>query len=203
MSDYEFTLRFQLQDENDNPENYLDLLFEAGCDDALVGVGSLGSISLNFTRKALTASAAVTSAIQNVLSAIPSAMLIELAPDLVNTTDIADIADIADIISDRFQKLTRQAVRKYATGQIARTKTRFPPAAISGSQPLWHLGEVLDWMVINEKISKPSVISKVNRLVETTQTIKIFNTAIQQNTDVPDDLLAAAKEIIISQTTHR
>jgi hypothetical protein len=43
----------------------------------------------------------------------------------------------------------------------------------------------------------------VNRLVETTQTIKIFNTAIQQNTDVPDDLLAAAKEIIISQTTHR
>ena len=202
MSDYEFTLRFQLQDENDNPENYLDLLFEAGCDDALVGVGSLGagslgSISLNFTREASTASAAVTSAIQNVLSAIPSAILIELAPDLVNTTDIADI------ISDRFQKLTRQAVRKYATGQIARAKTRFPPAAISGSQPLWHLGEVLDWMVINEKISKPSVISKVNRLVETTQTIKIFNTAIQQNTDVPDDLLAAAKEIIISQTTHR
>ena len=197
MSDYEFTLRFQLQDENDNPENYLDLLLEAGCDDALVGVGSLGSISLNFTRKASTASEAVTSAIQNVLSAIPSAILIELAPDLVNTTDIADI------ISDRFQKLTRQAVRKYATGQIARTKTRFPPAAISGSQPLWHLGEVLDWMVINEKISKPAVISKVNRLVETTQTIKIFNTAIQQNTDVPDDLLAAAKEIIISQTTHR
>jgi len=121
MSDYEFTLRFQLQDENDNPENYLDLLFEAGCDDALVGVGSLGSISLNFTRKASTASAAVTSAIQNVLSAIPSAILIELAPDLVNTTDIADI------ISDRFQKLTRQAVRKYATGQIARAKTRFLP----------------------------------------------------------------------------
>ena len=202
MSDYEFTLRFQLQDENDNPENYLDLLFEAGCDDALVGVGSLGagslgSISLNFTREASTASKAVTSAIQNVLSAIPSAILIELAPDLMNTTEIADI------ISDRFQKLTRQAVRKYATGQIARAKTRFPPAAISGSQPLWHLGEVLDWMVINEKISKPSVISEVNRLVETTQTIKIFNTAIQQNTDVPDDLLAAAKKIIISQTTHR
>ena len=168
MSDYEFTLRFQLQNENDNSENYLDLLFEAGCDDALVGVGSLGagslgSISLNFTREASTASAAVTSAIQNVLSAIPSAILIELAPDLVNTTDIADI------ISDRFQKLTRQAVRKYATGQITRAKTRFPPAAISGSQPLWHLGEVLDWMVINEKISKPSVISEVNRLVETTQ----------------------------------
>lgn len=197
MSDYEFTLRFQLQDENDNPEKYLDVLFEAGCDDAVVGVGSLGSISLNFTREASTASEAVKSAVQNVLFAIPSAILIELAPDLVNTTEIANI------ISDRFQKLTRQAVRKYATGKIARTKTRFPPAAISGSQPLWHLGEVLDWMVINEKISKPSVIAEVNRLVETSQTIKIFNTAIQQNTDVPDDLLAAAKEIIISQTTHR
>tara|TARA_R110002072_G_C7964522_1_gene534205 strand:- start:44 stop:661 length:618 start_codon:yes stop_codon:yes gene_type:complete len=190
MADYDFVLRFQLQDPNEDPENYLDALFEAGCDDATVGVGSHGSISLNFIRESESAAEAIKTATQDVMAAIPGAKLTELAPDIMNTTEIADT------ITERFHKMTRQVVRKYATGQTARIRTRFPAAVISGSSPMWHLGEVLDWMVENEKINSPSVMPQVEILKETTQTVQVVNAAIQHSKRVPDDLMAMAEELV-------
>ena len=89
MNQYEFTLTFSLQNAEDNPEQFLDALYEAGCDDALIGFGQPGSIALEFVREAKSAAAAVNSAIDNVKAAIPDAELIEAKPDLVGLTDVA------------------------------------------------------------------------------------------------------------------
>ena len=59
MNKYEFTLTFALQNAEDNPEQFLDALYEAGCDDALIGTGQPGSIALEFMREAKSAAAAV------------------------------------------------------------------------------------------------------------------------------------------------
>ena len=58
-------------------------LGEAGCDDALIGVGRPGRIALNFDCEADSAFAAVAGAVSEVRAAIPEAWLIEVAPDLV------------------------------------------------------------------------------------------------------------------------
>lgn len=52
MNEYDFVLRFQLPESNDHPERYLDTLYEAGCDDATIGVGLPGYIALGFYREA-------------------------------------------------------------------------------------------------------------------------------------------------------
>ena len=77
MNEYDFTLKFKLADEHKDPETYLDILERAGCDDALIGVGRRGGIALHFTREADTALEAVSSAISNVTTAIPNALLVE------------------------------------------------------------------------------------------------------------------------------
>lgn len=84
---YEFVLKFSLADQEVDSSGYLDALFEAGCDDATVGVGKRGSIALVFSREASSAEEAVRSAILDVQKAIPDAELTEIKPDLVNLAD--------------------------------------------------------------------------------------------------------------------
>ena len=125
-----FVLNFILPVGTESPEALVDALFEAGCDDATVGVGQLGMIVLDFTRSADSAEAALRSAIQNVTSAIPGATLVQAGPDLVGLTDMAAIFGF-----------TRQNMRKYANG-----KATFPVSAHIGEPSLWHLAEVVAWL---------------------------------------------------------
>ena len=92
--EYTFTLKYQLSDNARDLEALVDRLCEAGCDDALVGIGQPGRLALEFTREADSADAAVRSALANVQSAVPSARLIEVSPDLVGLTDVADIVGV-------------------------------------------------------------------------------------------------------------
>ncbi len=73
MKEFEITLRFSLRDSELPPGEYIDALYQAGCDDALVGLGERGRIALTFNRKADTADEAVLSAVRDVLTAIPDA----------------------------------------------------------------------------------------------------------------------------------
>ena len=91
MMEYEFILKYALADEHTNAEQYLDALFEAGCDDATIGTGKTGAIALEFVREAASADEAVLSAIADVKKAIPDAELIEVSPDLVTPTEIATV----------------------------------------------------------------------------------------------------------------
>ncbi len=151
MNDYEFTLTFSLPASSlpasslpasgGNPEAYLDALFEAGCDDAVIGIGGVGSIALDYGRQAESAASAVQGAIAQVQLAIPGSEFLELKPDLVGITDIAELANCS-----------RQNIRKFVTD----SKALFPQPSVSGSVPLWHFYEVANWLINNSRVkSKP------------------------------------------------
>lgn len=169
MNEYDFVLRFQLPEDCEQPEAYLDALYEAGCDDATIGVGIPGYIGLDFCRKSSSAEQALLSAINDVKRAIPRGKLTEVTPDLLN------ISEIADLVSSRLQKVSRQAMRKYAFGQVAKLKSRFPAAAVSSSSPLWHVDEVIYWLVENNKADRDKALT----LLETSRTARTLNVKLQ------------------------
>ena len=102
MKEFNFELIFKLVD-NQNSNEYLDVLFENGCDDATISTGQLGMLSLSFTREAISAAEAVESAINDVKKAIPSAKLVEATPDIVNISDISDLSHITRQINIKRQ----------------------------------------------------------------------------------------------------
>ena len=120
MKEFNFELIFKLVDNQDSNE-YLDVLFENGCDDATISTGQLGMLCLSFTREA----------INDVKKAIQSAKLVEATPDIVN------ISDISSILSH-----SRQYTRK-----LFNSKTSSLPAPIHiGNPSIWHLSEILNWL---------------------------------------------------------
>ena len=131
MTEYDFVLKFDLPDHDADPEQFVDALYEAGCDDATVGIGQNGRVALNFIREAPSAFDAVTSAMSDVKRAIPGAKLIEATPDLVGLSDIAEIVGCS-----------RQNIRKI----VVTHKSVFPSPIHEGSTALWHLSKVLQWL---------------------------------------------------------
>ena len=129
--EYTFTLKYQLADDDRDPDALVERLGEAGCDDALVGIGQPGRLALEFTREAVDADEAVRSALADVRRAAPSARLIEVAPDLVGLTDVADIVGVS-----------RQNMRKLMLAHPG----SFPAPVHEGSASIWHLADVLAWL---------------------------------------------------------
>lgn len=131
MTTFEFILKFVLTDDLVDAELYLDRLYEAGCDDALVGIGTKGRISLDFTREGADAETVVLSAINDVMEAIPDATFLEVSPDLVGVTQIADMIGY-----------TRQNVLKLSAAHI----DSFPvPHHEDKSYTLYNAHDVLKW----------------------------------------------------------
>jgi predicted DNA-binding transcriptional regulator AlpA len=133
--DYVFTLKYQLADSDSDLDALVERLGAAGCDDALVGVGQPGRLALEFSREAGSAEEAVRTALVDVKKAIPSARLIEASPDLVGLTDVADVVGVS-----------RQAMRKL----MLTHRATFPVPVHEGSASIWHLAEVLDWLMTRE-----------------------------------------------------
>lgn len=129
--EYTFTLKYRLSEDDRDPDVVVKRLGRGGCDDALIGIGRPGRVALEFTREAGSARAAVISALADVTRAIPSATLIEAAPDLVGLTDVADIVGV-----------TRQNMRKLMLAYAS----SFPSPVHEGSASIWHLAEVLAWL---------------------------------------------------------
>ncbi len=77
MTNYAFTLRYQLAIDSFNQDELIERLAEAGCTDALVGLGKPGGIALEFARKAESLRDARESAIADIKRAIPSATLLD------------------------------------------------------------------------------------------------------------------------------
>jgi len=129
--EYVFALKYQLASDDRNMDDIVERLGEAGCDDALVGIGLPGRLALEFTREAESAEAAVRSALADVQRAIPSARLIEATPDLVGLTDAAELVGVS-----------RQNMRKL---MLTHSGT-FPTPVHEGSSVLWHLADLLSWL---------------------------------------------------------
>jgi hypothetical protein len=149
MNNFTFTLNFTLPDPEANPDRYLDALYDAGCDDAAVGVGQYGMIGMDFTRAAASAEDAIRSAVENVRAAIPGAALVQAGPDLVGLTEMAVIFGFS-----------RQNMRKYATGQSG-APGPFPAPAILGDPSLWHLAAIVAWLRSNTNIQPATDVFEV------------------------------------------
>lgn len=152
--EYRFTLKYQLADHDGDADALIERLGAAGCDDALIGIGQPGRLALEFTREAGNAEAAVGSALADVRHAVPSASLIEVAPDLVGLTDVAEIVGVS-----------RQNMRKLMLSHPA----SFPVPVHEGSASIWHLADVLAWLrdkggysVTPEAIEVATVAMQVN-----------------------------------------
>ena len=146
--EYTFTLKYQLTEDDSDPDGLVERLGEAGCDDALVGIGQPGRLALEFTREADSADAAVRSALADVRRAVPSARLIEVAPDLVGLTDVAEIVGVS-----------RQNMRKLMLAHPG----SFPAPVHEGSASIWHLADVLDWLQAKGSYSLAKDVFEVAR----------------------------------------
>ncbi|MEG4803980.1 DNA-binding protein [Microcoleus sp. ARI1-B5] len=71
MNEYDFTLKFKLENSLDDPDDFIERLYAGGCDDALIGVGNKGYVALNFIREASSAYEAISSAINDVKRVVP------------------------------------------------------------------------------------------------------------------------------------
>jgi len=129
--EYSFTLKYQLAEQDADHDELVERLGAAGCEDALVGIGQPGRIGLDFTREAANAEAAFFSALADVKRAIPSARLIEAAPDFVGLTDVADLVGVS-----------RQNMRKLMLSHAM----SFPPPVHEGSASVWRLADVMLWL---------------------------------------------------------
>jgi predicted DNA-binding transcriptional regulator AlpA len=131
MESFDFTLKFSLKNPQVDAALYLEKLAEAGCDDALIGIGQKGKIALQFTRESDSAQTALLSALADVKKAIPEAELLEASPDFVGLTDVAKILGFS-----------RQNMRKL----MLKHAHEFPSPIHEGQASLWHLSKVLDWL---------------------------------------------------------
>ena len=131
MKTYEFELRFILPNTSQSTEFFVERLAEAGCTDALVGIGQTGRLAFHFIRDANSAFEAILSAGKKIKKAIPEATLIEAAPALVGLYDIADILGYS-----------RQNIRKLMMNNLV----SFPTPIHEGKTILWHLSSILTWV---------------------------------------------------------
>lgn len=157
---FEFTLVYLLPDEKLVADEHLDALFEAGCDDALLGVGKAGRMALEFAREATDAASAFASAKGNVETAIPGAQLIEVQPDIVGASEIATLA-----------KCSRQNVRK----QLEKISTLAAPIYAGSGHTLWHLS------LLNHYLAQQTTLAISPQAYEISKVAMSANTAIQKH----------------------
>ena len=159
MKTYEFTLKFDLQNKDADPEQYVEALGGQGCDDALIGFGKFGSIALTFDRDAETAHAAISSAISDIKAVIPKARLCEAGPDLVGLSDIAKAI-----------QCSRQNVRKLLV-----TAENAPRPVHGGNPALWHLADVLKWLKVEKNYEIDETMLAVAELMMPLNALKSIN----------------------------
>ncbi len=131
MKEYNFTVKFDFHGSQADLNAYIEKLYEAGCDDALIGIGKQGCIALDFVREAPSAFQAVSSAITDVKEVLPNGVLVEASPDFVGLTDAAKIIGC-----------TRQNIRNL----IVKDEPRSPLPVYEGTPSIWHLAEILTWL---------------------------------------------------------
>jgi predicted DNA-binding transcriptional regulator AlpA len=149
--EYTFALKYQLDPSDADLDAIVERLAEAGCDDALVGLGLPGRVALEFVREADSAEAAMTSALADVARALPTAELIEAAPDLVGITDVAELTGVS-----------RQNIRKLMLAHAA----TFPTPVHAGTSSLWHLTDMVSWLNERMGYEYPQASIDVARVAE-------------------------------------
>jgi hypothetical protein len=147
MSLYEFEMIFSLAGSFGDPDDIVNALFEAGCDDAIIGVAKRDRIGLGFAREAKSAGQAMAAAEREVRKALSGAELIEVRPDLVNLSDMAERLGYS-----------RQNMQKYASGNGG----SFPHPAHVGAPDVWHFYDVLLWLRDEKQVAVDGTLIEVS-----------------------------------------
>lgn len=159
---YQFTLI--LDGVDDTTPNLEDILFGAGCDDALINFKN-GTVYLDFDRESENLEEAVISAIKDIESAIVGAKVVSVAPE-----HLVSLTDIGERIS-----LTRQAISLYILGQRGKGGFPKPVLKINNKSPLWKWSSVAEWFYQQGKISDHSIIDFANILEEINIALELRN----------------------------
>lgn len=133
MTSYEFALRLNREVTDDE----LDALYEAGCSDAGIETGPLGTVA-DFDREATSLAHAIASAARDI-EKVPGLRAVGVQCDnMVNLLGIAERAGV-----------TREAVRLWAVG--SRGPGDFPkPSSVSpGGEQIWAWTSVAPWFARN------------------------------------------------------
>jgi predicted DNA-binding transcriptional regulator AlpA len=151
-------------------ENYVDRLYEAGCDDAALGARGTEQVA-EFDRQAPTLAAALLSAIDDIESEVPEYRVLRVEPDdLVNAT----------VIAERTGR-SRESIRLLAKGQRGEGDFPKPVTWLDGSNQIWRWGEVAAWFqdrgeaVGGSTGGAPQFIAALNGVLETRQQLEALS----------------------------
>jgi predicted DNA-binding transcriptional regulator AlpA len=143
-------------------EGRLDALYEAGCDDAMVGLGA-GTGEITFDREAPSLLQAISTAIDDVERAGASVVRVE-----------SDSLVWASQIAERFNR-TRQSIDMLIRGR--RGPGGFPrPAAGTSRNPLWRSDEIEDWFArycdYQPDTERSTVVGAINGALEARRNVR-------------------------------
>ena len=89
-SAFEFDLVFALPDGPADEDAVLDALYEAGCEDAVVGLGGSGLVGVGLTRSGRDPETVISETAARLMKGLPAGTrLREVRPDLVSLADVA------------------------------------------------------------------------------------------------------------------
>ncbi len=156
-----FQFSLMLSGVDANTSGLEDVLYEAGCDDALLNFKN-GTAYLDFDREAANFEEAIISAIKDVESASVKPIVNSVGPSyLVNLSEIA-----------RRVKLTKQFISLLTSGARGDGTFPKPMLGIDDMSTLWRWKEVAGWlfekgyMKDKNKIHAASVIDDINVALE-------------------------------------
>ena len=185
MNEYDFTLTFTIPNPEER-DRYVEKLYEANCDDALIGIGKTGSIALNFIREKETAYQAIYSAIHDVREIIPEAIFLQAEPDLVGMSDLADLIGC-----------TRQNIRKLLTNDSSS-----PSPCYSYAFSLWHLADILFWLQESKSYAIDQSLLEVSE-VNMKLNISVHQLKTDKNTSTDRAIKDLAKFAVFNQLSIR
>jgi hypothetical protein len=165
MQKFEFTLLLSAPSSFPTSDQ-LDVLFDAGCDDALFG-RTAGVAYADFVREGATFSEAVMSAIRGIEQTIPGVRISRVEPD-----DYVTVTDIS-----KRTGWSREYVRLLVLGK--RGTGFFPPPLTrlgNSRNRIWRWSEVSRWLVnhhgaVIPGISEYPFIAALNSMLELRDTI--------------------------------
>jgi hypothetical protein len=184
MKEYEFALRFAVPSIEAISDELVDQLCDAGCDDALIGVGHAGRIAMEFARTSDSAHEAILSAIRDVREVLPDAELIEVTPDIVGLTDVAEMVGCS-----------RQNMRKL----LVACGARGPAPIHEGTSTLWHLAPVLNWLVHDKRYSIPGDLLELS---EATMKVNLALNALGTDNETRDEIHALCAKAPVAMCTR-
>lgn len=145
MSEYVFTITVGGAIASDQEGQFLDRVYEAGCDDGVVGFNE-GTPFIEFMREADSAEEAITSAIANIEAAGYQAQYLEESGLML----LADIAHRVEIKST--------TLHNFKTG--LRGPGKFPKAVsgLDSKSQLYPYQDVVRWLNDAGKIDSPELV---------------------------------------------